>query len=125
MPSSDRQGEVGLTAAELFQLLWDELSGVLGTAATAALLRRAVKRAARSEPALSGLVIERKGLEYAFSLPPSWTSDRTATAPAQLGALVRGELRPLLAELTGPVVIQRLGRVPELARAGFGSEDHR
>lgn len=125
MPSSERQGEAGLTAAELFQLLWDELASVLGTAATAALLRRAVKRAARSEPALAGLAIERKDLEYAFALPPSWSSDRTGAAPAQLGALVRGELRPLLAELTGQVVIQRLGRVPELAKAGFAPEDQR
>lgn len=42
------------SAAELFDLLWESLADVLGTAATATLLRRAIKRAvshtAGSEP---------------------------------------------------------------------------
>ena len=41
-----RSDQDALSAAELFDLLWESLADVLGTAATAALLRRAIKRAA-------------------------------------------------------------------------------
>ena len=36
----------GTSAAELFDLLWGTLADVLGTAATATLLRRSIRRAA-------------------------------------------------------------------------------
>ena len=42
-----------LTAAGLFALLWDSMADLLGTAATAALLRRALRRAAARQPVLS------------------------------------------------------------------------
>jgi hypothetical protein len=45
------------SAAHLFVLLWDTLSNILGTAATATLIARAVKRATRFTPALADVLI--------------------------------------------------------------------
>src|SRR5688572_27423237 len=52
----------GATAAELFGLLWDTMADVLGTAATATLLRRALKRAGARSADLGGVAIDRDDL---------------------------------------------------------------
>ncbi|MEO5730539.1 MAG: hypothetical protein ABI134_24730 [Byssovorax sp.] len=102
-----------MTAASLFALLWESLADVLGTAATAVLLRRALKRAAARYPALHDLTIKREGLDYAYSMPRAWQEQTEGSADASLQELIV-ELRPLLVELTGGVVFQRLERVPAL-----------
>src|SRR5512133_3795378 len=91
-------------AAELFQRLWDEVADLVGTAATAALLRRALKRASAKEPELAALVLRREGVEH-------------------LRRLVRDDLHPLFRELTGPVIARRLAQAPDLVEAGLASEE--
>jgi hypothetical protein len=101
------------TAAELFGLLWDTMADVLGTAATATLLRRALKRAARGRADLGGVAIERDDLSYGYRLPETWREGRDGAAVGALRHLV-GALEPLLVEMTGPVVVRRLAQVAAL-----------
>lgn len=98
-------GERGESAA-LFAILWDTLADVLGTSATAALLRRAARGATGRCPELAALGIVREELEYRYTVPAAVTT----TALRELVV----ELRPLLVEMTGPIVIGHLDRVPEL-----------
>ena len=106
-----------LSAADLFTLLWEALADLLGTAATAALLRRAVRHASLRSPDLAELVIARAGLEYRYTLPSTWKHWAAGT-PLALRILVL-ELWPLLVELTGPVVVGRLLQIPELRERGI------
>jgi hypothetical protein len=114
---SGRHAGVELTAAALFKLLWDALADLLGTAATATLVRRATRRAAPHDPELAGLAIVRESLEYRYALPSTW-HDGTAVAHRALHHLVE-ELLPLLVELTGPVVVRHLAQIPELRERGI------
>ena len=109
---SRRPGECD--AAALFNLLWLALSDLLGTAATATLIRRSIKRAAVRAPELLTIAVSRERFEYRCALPPGWNHAQG------LRELAR-ELGPLLFELTGPVVIQRLRGIPELERSGVFS----
>ena len=124
-----RRGDgAGLSAAALFTLLWEELADVLGTAATAVLVRRAARRAAFRSPELAELAISRENLEYRFTLPRAWTeradaANAAAAADAHALRELVGELRPLLVELTGPVVVRRLAQIPELRERGIIPSD--
>jgi hypothetical protein len=95
----------------LLAQVWEALSDVLGTAATAALLRRAAKRAARRFPVLADLAIGLVDLDYKYTAPPAWQEGEEGMQPVH--ELIR-ELRPLLVELTGSVVVQRLDRMTDL-----------
>lgn len=112
----------GTSAAELFDLLWGTLADVLGTAATATLLRRAIKqagaRAAWSEP----LVVARTGLDYTYRLPEAWKQPGNDEAVDGL-RIVAAELKLLLIELTGPVVVARLGHLAPLRKWGIDFSD--
>ncbi len=88
-----------MTTAAVFDLLWESLADLLGTAATAVLLRRARKRAASRYLALHDLVITREGLDYTYSVPRAWQEQEEGSADASLQELIV-ELRPLLIELT-------------------------
>ena len=105
------------SSADLFGILWCGLADILGTAAAAAILRRAAQRALPHWPELAALCIVRERLEYQYRLPANW--EHPATQP--LGALseVTRELWPLLVDLTGAVVIQRLAQIPELRGQGL------
>lgn len=106
------------SAARAFELVWNTLVGVLGTAATATMFRRAARSAGKNRPELvelQGFAVARDGLDYVVELPPSWSGGDAGCLQA-LGYLVREELCPLLVELTGPVVIGLLERHPELER---------
>jgi hypothetical protein len=103
-----------LSVAALFTLLWDALADMLGTAATATLLRRAALRATPHCAELSEVAIMREKLGYRYKLPSAWANG-TGGTPIALRELV-AELLPLLMELTGPVVWCRLERIPELRR---------
>ena len=112
----------GTSAAELFALLWGTLADVLGTAATATLLRRSIKRAvdhtAWSEP----LVVARNGLDYTYRLPEAWRQPGNDEAVDAL-RIVAAELKLLLIELTGPVVVARLGHLAPLRKWGIDFSD--
>ncbi|MGC3998211.1 MAG: hypothetical protein QM767_12315 [Anaeromyxobacter sp.] len=111
------------SAADLFKRLWDELVALISTPATAALMRRALKRAVPRIPELQGVAVNREGLEYAFVLPAHWRDPARADAVQALRRLVREELEPLFRELTGPVVSRHLARVAELVEAGLAGEE--
>jgi hypothetical protein len=89
------------------------MADILGTGATAALLRRAIRKAAERRPDLKDLVIRKEALKYAFTVPDSWNELQT-TALDALRDVAR-ELRPILAELTGLVVLRQLEKL-ELLR---------
>ena len=97
--------------AHVFAGLWDALADILGTAATATLLRRALVRAA-GQPGLNDITIAREDLTYTYHLPTSWADPQSAASHAALGALAV-QLRTLLVELTGDVVLGRLARLSE------------
>lgn len=105
------------TAAELFGLLWRSLSDLLGSATTATLLRRSRNAVAQRSPALVELQIDREGLEYRYRVPASWSNPDDAA----LGAVreLVGELRPLLMELTGEVILSELDANPAFAQNGI------
>lgn len=106
-----------LSSAALFTLIWDALADLLGSAATATLLRRAARRARAHDQELAEVTIVRENLQYRYTLPPTW-NDASAGTRRTLRCLV-GELLPLLVELTGPVVVSRLSLVPELRERGI------
>jgi hypothetical protein len=108
--------------AHLFDILWESLADVLGSAATATLLRRSLRRLEPQAPGLEGLTNTRERFEYGYVVPDAW---RQSDGPGLEGlrALVC-ELTPLLEELTGSVVLRRLKAIPELARCDlFPKED--
>src|SRR5256886_17035560 len=86
----------GFSAAARFAILWESLADVLGTATAATLLKRAARRAATRSPELAGLVIQRDGLLYGYTLPPAWNHKSEGT-PALREVLT--ELPPILLEL--------------------------
>lgn len=110
-----------ISTAALFELVWLALARVLGTPATATLMRRAARAAGMVEPklqGLEGLAVVRDELEYRYVLPPSWQGD-DAESRVALGYLLNEQLLPLLAELAGPVGVRLIERLPELERHGI------
>jgi hypothetical protein len=95
-------------------LLWDTLSSILGTAATATLLARALKRAAPSAPLLAELLITTKKFSYEYRLPESWRAPDNAVAIAAFDRLLE-QLVPLLITLTGHVVVRQIARLEEFS----------
>jgi hypothetical protein len=114
----------GASAAELFDLLWSTLADVLGTAATATLLRRSIRRAADRTAWSEPLVVARNGLDYTYRLPEAWKRPGNDEAVDAL-RIVAAELKLLLIELTGPVVVARLGHLAPLRKWGIDFSDER
>lgn len=115
--SNRDHGSAGPPPAAVFTILWDALSDLLGTAATAMLLRRAAQRATPRDPELSKLAIVRFDREYRYTLPAAW-HERTKGPPHALRHMV-AELLPLLEELTGPLVVRHLAQIGELREQGI------
>lgn len=101
----------GHSGAALFKVLWDALVDLLGTAAAAALMRRAVQNAQPRSEELAGLTIVRVDGEYHYTVPRSF--ERALGPPPALVELAE-ELRLLLEEQTGDVALRHLAQVPEL-----------
>lgn len=102
------------TAARLFEIVWETMSDVIGTAATATLVRRSAKRVSERSQQLASVTVTREGFDYRYSLPDQWQRPES-DALAALRELAR-ELSPLLIELTGPVLIRRLVAHDDLQR---------
>ena len=115
-------GEDASSAAELFELLWESLADVLGTAAAATLLRRAIKRAAGHISSAEPVVVIRHGPDYEYRLPETWRQPGNEEALTALRVVVV-ELRMLLIELTGPVVVRRLARLASFRKLGIDFSD--
>jgi hypothetical protein len=118
--TSDDPG--GESAAELFDLLWGTLADVLGTAATATLLRRAIKRGAARTVWFEPVVVARNGLDYTYRLPDAWKQSGNDEA-VEVFRVITAELKVLLVELTGPVVVARLGQLAPLRKWGIDFND--
>jgi hypothetical protein len=116
-----RSEQDATSAAESFHLLWESLADVLGTAASATLLRRAIKRAA-SQTSSEPVLVTKNGLDYLYRLPETWKQPGNEEAIDAL-RLVAAELRVLLVELTGPVVVRRLGRLAPFREQGINFTD--
>lgn len=99
------------SGAALFTLLWSTLVDVLGPPTASALLVRAARLAQPNHPDLAEVVISPESLAYRLIVPLAW---RAPVTPPGLIALV-AELRVLLAELTGRVVLRRLDQIPEFS----------
>ena len=110
------------SAAELFDLLWESLADLLGTAASATLLRRAIKQAASQASWSEPVTVARNGLDYQYRLPETWKQPGNEEAVGAL-RLVAAELRVLLVELTGAVVVRRLGRLDAFRKWGIDFSD--
>ena len=117
-----RSDQDATSAAELFDLLWGSLADMLGTAATATLMRRAIKQAAPQTSWSEPVAVSRNGLDYEYRLPETWKQPGNEKAVSAL-RVVAGELRVLLVELTGPVVVRRLGRLDPLREQGIDFSD--
>jgi hypothetical protein len=122
-PDLREGGDGDLDAAALFAIVWDAVAEVLGTAATAAIVRRAAGRAATDSPELVDVVIRREKLEYRYALPRDWSHTTGAAkseqrTPLAFRALI-AEIGRLLVELTGTVFIGRLEQIPELRTRGL------
>lgn len=106
--------------SETFGILWRELGDVMGSAAAATLVRRAAKSAAPRAPELEQLTILREKFDYRYVVPTAWSTTRgDMTALRELST----DLRVVLVELTGPIVVKRLAGNDDLARWGlFGQE---
>jgi hypothetical protein len=106
-----------LSGESIFSIIWEALADLLGTAATAVIMRRAARRATGACPELLQLEISVRELEYRCAVPSAWTESGSEAPPA-LRALV-GELVPLLRELTGRIAVRRLEQIPELRGLGL------
>ena len=113
-----RSDQDATSAAELFDLLWESLADVLGTAATATLLRRAIKQAASRTSWSEPVIVARNGLDYEYRVPDTWKQPGNEAALDAL-RLVAANLRVLLVELTGPVMVRRLARLAPLRELGI------
>ncbi len=115
--SGSSRGRPPATAADLFGLLWRTLSDLLGSATTATLLRRSRNALARRSPGVAELQIDREGLEYRYTVPASW-SNPEGDGLDSVRDLV-SELRPLLMELTGALILNQLDANPQFAESGI------
>lgn len=109
------------SAAQTFSAIWEALVDVLGSAAAATLVRRAISVAKSSSPGLNGLAVSRVGFEYRYAVPTAWTTQPAITSE-ELRTLVR-QLDPLLRELTGPVVVRRLRALPAVSNSQLFEEE--
>ena len=107
------------SAAQLFALLWESLADILGTAATATLLRRAIKRASfKTSSTEPPVTVTRNGLDYEYRLPETWKQPDNQEALDEFRVIAL-ELRVLLVELTGAVVVRRLARLAPFKKMGI------
>ena len=113
-------GATSASPSTILTAVWESMAEVLGTAATATLLRRAAIRAVERMPQLAKLEISRDNLIRYYKVPDTW---RTAAEPngfQELDALLE-DMRPLLIRLTGQIVVRRIDAVVSELTAGGAS----
>lgn len=98
------RGESDASGPDLYLLLQETLSDVVGRTATDALLRRAVRRATSRAPRIDAPTPEGSEGE-----PPVGRRSDDEHVSVGMRAILR-ELWPLLIDMTGPVVVGRLQR---------------
>jgi hypothetical protein len=80
-------------------------------------VRRSIKQAG-ARIASESVVVVRDGVDYTYRLPEAWKEPGNDAAVDVLRILA-AELRVLLVELTGPVVVARLGLLAPLRKWGI------
>lgn len=95
---------------------------MVGTAAAAILLRRAIKQVARESWWPEAVIVARNGLDYEYRLAETWKQPGDEDALRAVRGLAAA-LRVLLVELTGPVVLRRLGRLAPFREQGIDFND--
>ncbi len=113
-----RSDEDVTSAAELFEVLWESLADMLGTAATATLLRRA-KQTASQTSGSGPVVVIRSGMDYEYRLPAAWSQPGNGARRAVLDSLTGAHVGPRFQDLRGV-----LTGIPQPAR-GAGRPDTR
>ncbi|MDB4971142.1 MAG: hypothetical protein JWN44_6831 [Myxococcales bacterium] len=106
--------DLSCTAEQLFAIVWETMVDVIGTAATATLVRRSSRRISQRNAQIDCVSVNRDGIDFNYTVPEGWRRSG-GDALAALQALAH-ELSPLLVELTGPVLIRRLVASSDLAR---------
>jgi len=109
---------IDTTAAALFDSLWENLADLLGTAATATLIGRAIKRARVGHTEFPTLIVNSNKTTYEYKLPDNWRDPSNSESLDALRVLAR-ELGSLLVQLTGSVVIRRLQRHQPFEKHGI------
>lgn len=97
--------------------VWESMAEVLGTAATATLVRRAAIRATERVPELAKLEINRTDLIRYYRVPDTWCTAAEPSAYRELDALFE-DLRPLLIRLTGQILVRRVDAIISDLTAG-------
>jgi hypothetical protein len=113
----DAIADSACTAERLFAIVWETMSDLIGSAATAALVRRSAKRVTERNQQRECVSVTRVGIEFKYSVPAGWRAGDAEALSALRELAV--ELSPLLVELTGPVVIRRLVASTELVRCNI------
>lgn len=111
-PEAEEEAAKRRNAAACFAMVWDTVADIVGTAATAALVRRAVKRASARCPALGELTVSRRSFTPDYSLPRSWQENPAGEESMDQFLVLLRELVLLLRELTGTIVLRRLAQLP-------------
>ncbi len=119
-------GAASAPPSAILTAVWESMAEVLGTAATATLLRRAAIRAADRMPALARLEISRDNLVRYYKVPDTWRTAGEPHAFRELEALLE-DLRPLLIRLTGQILVRRVDAIVSELSAGRerGSNERR
>ena len=121
--SETEEGGATLSAAALFAIVWERSPEVLGTAATAAIVRRAAGRAAVESPELVDLVIVRENLEYRYTAADAWSHTDRAATPERAGTNRASRAgrrdRAAAAGIDRNRRRRRLEQIPELRAGGL------
>lgn len=117
-PSQEqRRGTKSVPVSGAFDAVWTTLVHVLGAPTATTVVRRSARRASGRRPALAELTIHRAALDYEVELPASWRASE-AESLHDVQALA-GELRVVLHELTGVLVVRALNEHPTLKTLGW------
>ncbi len=102
---------------QAFEAIWTTLVDILGAPTATTVVRRSARRASVTHPTLAGLTIRRGVLDYEFDVPASWRESQSDST-ADIAALA-AEVRIVLEELTGVLVIRTLNEHPTLKALGW------
>ena len=101
------------TVSEVFGAIWTELRGTMGSAPTAALLRRAIVISRDSNPCLSNITIEKTSRDYSYNIP-----QEISESPGACDEMDRfiDTVLSILSQLTGSVLVRQLLENPTIKK---------
>lgn len=99
--------------SEALRALWTAVAEVIGSAATAVLIRRAIKRAARQYPSLDDLTVELQEFLYQLRIPEHWDAPPDAETAEAIRALIAA-FTEIARQLSGEILIRHISRLAVL-----------